>query len=119
MSLFPRYQRLAQVPGGRVTAAWTADGRLVGLASANPFSPGHVCLDGFSHPHFLDCWDELIRSLLESYQQQEATVCTLVSPEDEEKRERFEALGFVADDGAEVVAIAEERLPAQRLVHPG
>ena len=119
MSLFPRYQRLAQLPGGQVTAAWTADGRLVGLASASPLSPGRICLDGFSHPQFLDCWDELIHSLLESYQQQDAMVCALVSSEDEEKRERFAALGFVADDGADAIRIAEERWPAQRLVYAG
>lgn len=119
MSLYPLYQRLAQVPGGQVTAAWTADGHLVGLASANPLSPRRVRLDGFCHPQFLDCWDELIRSLLGGYLQQGATVCAVVASEDEEKRARFAALGFVTDDGADEIAIAEDRLPAQRLVYAG
>ena len=119
MSLYPLYQRLAELPGGQVMAAWTPDGRLVGLASACPRSPGVVRLDGFSHPQFLDSWDVLIRSLLRRCLQQGATVCAVVSSEDEEKRARFAALGFVVDDATEEITIAEDRLSAQRLAYRG
>ena len=118
MSLYPLYQRLTQVPGGQVMAAWTADECLVGLASANPSASERVYLDGFCHPQRLDCWDELMRGLLASCLHQGTTVCAVVACEDEEKQARFEALGFVTDGVTEEIAVAEDRLPAQRLVYP-
>ena len=113
MSLYPLYQQTAELPGGCALGAWTDDGCLVGLASGRPLPSGEIGVDAFCHPSFSDCWDELVLTALKSCPQGGAAV---VSAEDDEKRARFEALGFALEGDAADLPVGDHRLPALRLV---
>ena len=124
MGLYPRYAALAEADRGSWFAAYTDAGRLVGLGTAQ-LSKGRVTqpvcqVDGFTHQRYENIWEDLIEAAMRwgivhsiDMLQEAATLRATVSVEDEEKRSRFEALGFhsigagqaFALDGREVASV--------------
>ena len=94
MGLYRRY--LAAVAGGKGDwyCARTADGRVVGLATA--CGAGAACqVDGFAHPYFAAAWPDLVAAVMQRAAVRAASECrAVVCVEDEEKRALFEGLGF-------------------------
>jgi GNAT superfamily N-acetyltransferase len=94
MGLYRRY--LAAVSGGAGDwlCARTANGRVVGLATA--CRVGSACqVDGFTHPYFAAVWPDLMAAAMQRAATWGSTECrAVVCVEDEDKRALFEGLGF-------------------------
>ena len=95
MGLCRKYYYLVKRANADWFAAKTDDGRLVGIATAF-LDAQNVChVDGFIHKRFIDSYPALIGAAIDWGKGRGATSCvTRLSVEDEEKRERFEGLGF-------------------------
>ena len=93
--LYPRYDALTIDGRGAWLSAETADGRVIGMATARLRDSGVCQVDGFTHGDHDDVWTPLIEAAMSWGAGKSASVYqAVVSVEDEEKRERFEALGF-------------------------
>lgn len=103
MSLYPRYQELIQQENANCFAAWTDDGRLVGLSTARIDETGNSQVDGFAHHSFPDACRELLQKAIDwSYEFGAKSCHTIVSIEDDQKQSVLKSLGFdeteTADD---------------------
>lgn len=116
MGLYPRYEAL----GRDEASAWFGmhgdQERLVGLATARLDASGACQVDGFTHGRFLDAWADLMQAAM----QWGAAVGAMkwsatISIEDEDKRARFESLGFGAAGAGEEFTLAGRPVPSLRL----
>ena len=117
MGLYVRYQPI-QRGGGAWFAARTAEGKVVGLATARRDDAGDFQVDGFAHARFDAAWEPLLQAAIDACTGQRPSRCyAVVSVEDEEKGALFEALGFRRTgegeafelDGRQVASIRMER----------
>ncbi len=116
MGLYPRYEALAQEGRGAWFALRTEQGRVVGLSSVRLDESGHAQIDGFTHQSHADAWEDLIGATLRWVADRGASLCyAIVSAEDEDKRARFEALGFQEAGAGGVFTIGERQVPSIRL----
>ncbi len=116
MGLYPRYQR--PVAGGK--GAWfcarTSDARLVGMATVCLDGEGGCRVDGFAHRNFTAVWEPLIQAAAGWGADRGVKTCrALLSVEDEEKRARFEALGFREIGRGEDFDLKGRSVPSVRL----
>ncbi len=110
MGLYPRYTRALANGLDAFFAARTADGRVVGLATARLVEGEDVYqIDGFVHHRFAAVWPDLIKVACDWARTQGATTLrTLIAREDWAKQAVFQALGFVDADVGE--GLSEKRL---------
>ncbi len=117
MGLYVRFQRI-QRGGGAWFAARTAEGKVVGLATARRDDGGDFQVDGFAHARFAAAQVPLLQAAIDAGAGQRPSRCyAVVSVEDEEKRALFETLGFRTTgtgeafelDGRQVASIRMER----------
>ncbi|MCY3708899.1 MAG: GNAT family N-acetyltransferase [Caldilineaceae bacterium] len=95
MGLYVRYGRVRLGGGGTWFAARTAEGKVVGLATARRDDAGAFQIDAFTHARFTDVWEELVLAAVGWSQERGEGGCyAVVSVEDEEKRAWFETQGF-------------------------
>ena len=98
-------------------AAKTDDGRLVGIATAFIDSDGICHVDGFIHKRFIDSYEALIGTAMKWGEQRSSSrFVTRLSVEDEEKRSKFEALGFQVGPGDGTFTVGESEMPAQKML---
>ena len=121
MGLYVRYQRIKLSAGGAWFVAKTAEGRVVGLATARRDDAGDSQIDGFAHARFAAIWEALVQAATNAFPGQSASTCyAVVSVEDEEKQSLFESLGFRTTgpgeefdlDGRRVASIRMDRMTA-------
>ena len=119
MGLYPRYEALAAAACGAWFAAYTDSGRLVGLSTAQ-LGESNVCqVDGFTHQRYENVFDDLINAAVHWGTRHNAdTVYATVSVEDEEKRARFEAVGFHAIGADQAFTLDEREVASVRLERP-
>ena len=121
MGLYVRYQRIKLSAGGAWFVAKTAEGRVVGLATARRDDAGDSQIDGFAHARFAAVWEALVQAAINACPGQSTSTCyAVVSVEDEEKQSLFESLGFRTTgpgeefdlDGRRVASIRMDRMTA-------
>ena len=121
MGLYVRYQRIKLSAGGAWFVAKTAEGRVVGLATARRDDAGDSQIDGFAHARFAAVWEALVQAAINAFPGQSASTCyAVVSVEDGEKQSLFESLGFRTTgpgeefdlDGRRVASIRMDRMTA-------
>jgi GNAT superfamily N-acetyltransferase len=96
LGLYPRYVRRMLDRQGAFFAARSADGRVVGLASALPTDTGGCQIDGFAHHRFAAVWPDLIAAACTwARMQGNVTLQAVLSADDERKPAILAALGFV------------------------
>ena len=97
MGLCRKYYYLVKRDDAEWFGAKTSDGRLVGIATAFIDAENICHVDGFVHKRFSDSYHALITAAIDWGQQRDSTgFITRLSVEDEEKKTKFEGLGFVA-----------------------
>ena len=95
MGLYVRYERMRLSDEGAWFVARTAEGKVVGLATARSDRTGNCQVDAFAHARFSDVWEELVQVAIGRSQELGDGRCyAVVSVEDEEKQSWFESLGF-------------------------
>ncbi|MBQ16764.1 MAG: hypothetical protein CMJ65_06525 [Planctomycetaceae bacterium] len=121
MGLYPRYAELAS-GGGAWFGGWSAEGRLIGLATARPLTRANeeagrmMQVDGCVHRVARAAWRELIDAAIGwSRDAGAGAVTVLTSVEDEAKRIQFEAIGFRSDGSGDEIDIAGRRVQTVRL----
>ena len=121
MGLYVRYQRIKR-SGGAWFVAKTAEGKVVGLATARRDDAGDSQIDGFAHARFAEAWEALAQAAINACSGQCSSKCyAVVSVEDEEKQSLFESLGFLRTgageefdlDGRRVASIRMDRKASQ------
>ena len=116
MSLYPRYQRIATQQRGAWFAAVSKEGPLVGLSTAVLDEQLTCWLDGFTHPSFRDVWPTLIGAGIQwATCNKAAATAARVVPDDGQKQEMFEQMGFEVAGEADAVRIGELTLRSRRL----
>lgn len=115
MGLYPRYEAVTTDGRGAWLSAETPDGRVVGMATARLEGAG-CRVDGFAHANHAGAWPTLMREAVSwgaarGAVRSEAVVCV----EDEDKRHRFEALGFGEAGVADDVRVGDRAVAAVRL----
>lgn len=116
MGLYPRYEALAQEGRGVWFALRTEQGHVVGLSSVRLDELGHAQVDGFAHQSHGEAWEDLIGATLRWVADRGASLCyTVVSAEDEDKRARFESLGFQEAGAGDAFTIGNRQVPSSRL----
>tara|TARA_Y100000588_G_scaffold355252_1_gene410275 strand:- start:425 stop:1399 length:975 start_codon:yes stop_codon:yes gene_type:complete len=114
MGLYPRYEGIVQ-EGGAFFEARTDAGRLVGLSTARPDGKGKCRVDGFAHGQYDASWDALIQAALD-WGGERGLICEVVmANEDEDRRARFAALGFVDSGAAADFELQNRSIAAMRL----
>ena len=120
MGLYPRYAALALDDQGTWFSAATTDGRVVGLSTARLDGAGGCQVDGFAHKLHQDAWSGLIEAATGFAAAKGASPCwAAVSVEDEEKRSRFESLGFRIAGQADGFELEGRAVGAIRLKRDG
>ena len=95
MGLYPRFEGIGLGGRGAWFVARSDRGKLVGLATARLDDSGSCRVDGFTHQVFMNAWDNLMGAAMDWGFGRDASSCwASVSIEDEDKRSRFESLGF-------------------------
>ena len=94
MGLCRKYYYLVKREDAEWCAAKTDDGRLVGIATAFIDAENICRVDGFIHKRFNDSYEALIRTAMQWGEQRAVRFAARLSVEDEEKRAKFEELGF-------------------------
>ena len=95
MGLFRRYDTLRDEGNGEWFAAWTIDGRLVGLATTRHQGQCAMRIDGFAHRNAPGVLNELLLHCLRWSASQGARRCHAVAAcDDQQKCAQFESLGF-------------------------
>ena len=118
MGLYPRYESLAQKGNGASFAAWTDDGRMVGLSTVQIDASGAAHVDGFTSHRFADTWDGLIRRTIAWSTHSGASHCEArISVEDEAKQARFESLGFKKRESGKNFSLNGKAVGSFRYVH--
>jgi len=93
--LYRQYEEIREGGKGNWFTARTADGRVVGLASAKLTGSYGCSIDGFVHNRHMDSWQDLILETINWADTQGVKNCfATVCVEDEEKVLAFEQLGF-------------------------
>ena len=93
--LFPRYESVREGGQGEWFAAYTADGRVVGLSTARLDGGGGCRVDGFAHKRHMAAWPRLMTATAEWAGKRGTSRCrAVISIEDEDKQAAFEELGF-------------------------
>ena len=111
MGLYPKYDALVRERNGAWFGAQTDSGRLVGLATARLDGSGACHVDGFTHQRHLDAWEDLMRSGLDWGSDRGITRWRgMVSVEDEDKRSRFESLGFEAAGEGDAFTLGDRQV---------
>ncbi len=124
MGLYPRFSRLMKGGGGEAWAAHSQNGHLVGCATviADSSSPSEnsaeavARIDGFVHDRFKDSWPKLIQTAIRSSEATKAkTLTSVVSIEDEEKRQLFESLRFQESGRGDAFDLSGRRVESVQL----
>jgi ribosomal protein S18 acetylase RimI-like enzyme len=116
MGLYKRYGHCIDRDRGQWFSAWTDDGRLVGLSTVQLTTSGCCNVDGFTHQRFSDCWEPLLQAAMDWGQMQNASIFTArLSVEDEDKRTRFESMGFGKSKPAEPFELGGRSVPSLQL----
>ena len=117
MGLYPRYEALLQDTRGMWFGAHTEQGRLLGLSTAQFDAAGACRVDGFMHHDYPHVWENLIRAAIRWCITAGGSGCwAQVACEDEDKRSRFSALGFVEAGAGEAFDIADREVETIRLI---
>ena len=120
MGLYPRYAALAEDDQGTWSSAATTDGRVVGLSTARLDGAGGCQVDGFAHKLHWDAWSALLEAATGFAAAKSASPCwAAVSVEDEEKRARFEDMGFHMAGWADGFELDGRTVGALRLERDG
>lgn len=115
MGLYVRYQPIQQ-GGGAWFAARTAEGKVVGLATARRDDAGDFQVDGFAHARFGAAWKPLLQAVIDACTGKRPSRCyAVVSVEDEEKQALFEALGFRRTGKGEAFELDDRRVASFRM----
>ncbi len=94
-------------------AAKTDDGRLIGIATAYVDADNVCHVDGFVHARFGESYDALIGAAIGwGHKRKSGRITSRLSVEDEEKRAKFEDVGFRAGSIQGTFDIADRELPA-------
>jgi len=113
MGLYPRYVRTLSGQGAWF-AARTEDARTVGISTARRRGDDSCQVDGFVHGSYEEAWADTLAPAIEWGRSAGRSVVARVSAEDEDKRSKFESLGFEAEreegggfniEGREVTAV--------------
>ena len=95
MSLYRKYEAVAQEGRGAWFAAFGDRGHVVGLSTVCLDKRGDCQVDGFAHQRFIDSWEELMAAAISwGTSNGAARLQATVSVEDEEKQTLLEGLGF-------------------------
>ena len=113
MGLCRKYYYLVKQPNAEWFAAKTNDGRLVGIATGY-IDTDNVChVDGFVHARFGESYNALIGAAIGwGHKRKSGRITSRLSVEDEEKRAKFEDIGFRAGSIQGTFDIADRELPA-------
>ena len=115
MGLYVRYQRI-QRSGGAWFVARTAEGKVVGMATARRDDAGDNRIDAFAHARFAEVWEALAQAAINACAGQRSSGCyAVVSIEDEEKRSWFESLGFRRTGAGEAFDLDGRRVASVRM----
>lgn len=116
MGLYVRYERIRRGAGGAWFAAKTAEGKVVGLATARRDEAGDCQIDGFAHGRFAGVWEALVEAAMEGCAVDSGRRrYAVVSVEDEEKQSLFESLGFRRTGAGEGFDIEGRRVASVRM----
>ncbi len=96
MGLYFLYEALQEKGLGTWFGARSVSGILTGLSTVRINNDNHQCqVDGFTHHHFINAWEELMMKAIKWGFSKGAPSCfATVSAEDIEKKSLFESLGF-------------------------
>lgn len=113
MGLCRKYYYLVKRDDAEWFGAKTSDGRLVGIATGY-IDADNVChVDGFVHTRFGESYDALIGAAIGwGHKRKSGRITSRLSVEDEEKRAKFEDIGFRAGSIQGTFDIADRELPA-------
>ena len=101
------------MPAAEWFAAKTADGRLVGIATAYIDAHNACHIDGFIHRRFNDSYPALINAAIDWCTQRDAArFVSKLSVEDEEKRAEFEGMGFRNDGSDGTFTVGDREVSA-------
>lgn len=115
MGLYVRFQRIQQ-GGGAWFAARTAEGKVVGLATARRDDSGDFQVDGFAHARFAAAQVPLLQAAIDARAGRRPSRCyAVVSVEDEEKHALFEALGFRTASAGEAFELDDRQVASIRM----
>ena len=116
MGLYPKYEALLREGRGAWFGARTDRGLLVGLSTACLDGSGQCQVDGFVHQNASDSWEDLLQAAVRWGVEQGAPLCRArLSVEDEEKRSRFESLGFHAAGTGEAFNLDGRQVTSARM----
>ena len=100
MSLYPHYESVRADGGGDWFTLRTDSRRLVGLSSARR-EGDCVRVDCMTHRRYLGRWGDLLAEAIAWAGQQGVSVIeAIIAATDEDKRARYQALGFAVDEDA-------------------
>ncbi len=112
MGLCRKYYYLVKRDNAEWFAAKTSDGRLVGIATAWVDADKTCHVDGFIHARFGESYDALISAAIGwGHKRKSGRTTSRLSVEDEEKRAKFEDIGFRAGSIQGTFDIADRELP--------
>ena len=113
MGLCRKYYYLVKRDDAEWFGAKTSDGRLVGIATAFIDAENICHVDGFIHERFNDSYGALIDAAIGwGHKRKSGRITSRLSVEDEEKRAKFEDIGFRAGSIQGTFDIADRELPA-------
>ncbi len=113
MGLCRKYYYLVKRDDAEWFAAKTRDGRLVGISTAWLDGDKTCHVDGFVHARFGESYDALIGAAIGwGHKRKSGRITSILSVEDEEKRAKFEDIGFRAGSIQGTFDIADRELPA-------
>jgi GNAT superfamily N-acetyltransferase len=97
--LFPRLEVVRQDEQGEWFVAHTKDGRTVGLTTARMVGAGDCRVDAVAHHRHMSALPELLQASADWGRARGARRChAIISHEDSDKQNQFEALGFTSTD---------------------
>ena len=113
--LFPRYEAVRNGGRGEWFAAYTDDGRVVGLATARLTDGGSCKVDGFAHKRHMGAWPDLMRAATKWATDRAGGAHAVVCVEDEEKQAAFEALDFKLGAPAKPFVLGDREVGSVRM----
>ena len=116
MGLYRRYAAVARNDRGSWFSAVTDSGHVVGLSTVRLGESGGCRVDAFTRKDHEGVWNELAQATIDWGASRGVSLFeATVSVEDEEKRARFESIGFVSADSSEPFDLGGRQVESVRL----
>ena len=109
------YEAVRNGGRGEWFAAYTDDGRVVGLATARLTDGGSCKVDGFAHKRHMGAWPDLMRAATKWATDRAGGAHAVVCVEDEEKQAAFEALDFKLGAPAKPFVLGDREVGSVRM----